>query len=432
MNFKRVLCIFLALLCVILSIPSSVFAEGKNVSDAIIDKTPMLEPDFISFSEYLTKYGEENVIVGFNQADARYEAEILGVESTLTDSVSRSQSDLFDALASGVFLNLEVIGVSDLPPGDPGFLVQLNHEGRPSLPSVVDSDVDLSHKIGEMGTRTPFSTPSVTELTSPRSRVHWRASSGDTPQAIANAYGEWDSGGYFYKFAYAFENNYYAETTATFNNTQIKGTSTQSMNAYIYLGAQSGSGTVEIGLMAAPNDSIRRQGLYVYYFFGGMFVESTPRVPGTYNSSTNTITVSNGSARIILSIGQSSGVGISEFNVSYNGNAPFYKIISTPGISCNQGSTSNPALSFIHCMSYISPTAGGVNMNSGASFTNVTFGNFRLVSVDRGERSFHTNSVATRFVYVQNPRKTASPPLPGITFTPNGNTSETVSINYHN
>ena len=100
------------------------------------------EPKYISFPEYLAKYGIAEIILGFTESN-RINKNFHGMmepldleESARYDLCLLNAVTLFDELSNGNYLEVELAGVSDLPPfnrnlytvdSDPAFISPLAH-----------------------------------------------------------------------------------------------------------------------------------------------------------------------------------------------------------------------------------------------------------------------------------------------------------------
>lgn len=243
-------------MCLTLSAPA--FAvEGKTTAKDTSDST-------LTFEEYLEKYGEENVKAGFAAA----EAEAMGREQALsTQNAEGTQNEgksLFECLSEGEFLGLKVLGVTDIAPGEPGFMVCV--EKAPGLSEAPEADAESTVMPMSMDTYAHYD-------------LYYSTTKPDNP----NIYYEPLAGAYFKKQSFSRGELYQCNTTVTFNNTELY-CGTQANNAYIYLCAKSNAAVIDFGLMANPKANDRNRGLYAFYNAStekDMWVEGFPKVQAT-------------------------------------------------------------------------------------------------------------------------------------------------------
>lgn len=367
------------------------------------------EADYISVDEYITKYGRDNVIEGFNKAEVLNEAMLSGNTadvSTANIAVADldEPNDLFLSLEEGKFLGLDIIGVSDLPPDDTRLSIRVDDNGfsenHNNLPTE-DSTINRS-----MATRSTNNKVSYSNYD-----VYYSDNMPGTNDL--NAAYEPNSGSYIYKYSYAYDNNYLCSAEVQFSNTQLK-CGTQSNNMYTYIAAKSSSQTLDFGLMANPAASNRNQGMYACYNTGGSFdVEAYPKVTGTF--SNGVLTLENKTVEIRLSIGN----GTAEMYMGVNESCIYYKTIN---MSSLVSGTSAP-LTFIQAMSCVEANGNNTSLTSGSYFTNVRFNNAKLYSYDSSSaRSFSTYGPYTYYLFAAKPSK--------ISFG-YGSTYESISISYN-
>ena len=374
----------------------------------------LTETEYISVSEYLAKYGEENVIKGFNEAEAQNKAMLLGTDyvSDVADinTVSDEPNDLFLSLQEGKFLGLEILGVSDLPP----------------------DDIRLSVKVSDNGFSESQNNQMVTEKNSATTSSLLRASNqkksyanydvyysdnepNNSTDLIGGAY-ESNKGSYIYKYSYAYDNNYMCTTQVQFLNTELK-CGTQSNNMYTYVAAKSNQQTLDFGLMANPSAYNRNAGMYACYNLGnGAFdVETYPKVQAEEYGN-NMMELEDKTVEIRLSIGN----GTAEMYMESNGSCIYYKTINVSSLI----SGSSSPLTFLQAMSCVAtPDSVNTSITSGAYFKNVRFNNSKLYSYDSGSaRTFLTYGPYTYYMFVAKPSKVS------VNY---GSNYELFSINYN-
>lgn len=369
-----------------------------------------MESTYISVDDYMAKYGRENVIEGFNKAEATNEAMLSGDfadVSALSDiDVDDSEpNDLFLSLEEGKFLGLDIIGVSDLPPEDTKFSVKVKDNG-------------FSANHNNITPEEPSAERSVAARATNRkvSYSNYDVYYSDTLPSSSdlNAAYEPNSGSYIYKYSYAYDNNYLCSADVQFSNTQLK-CGSQSNNMYTYIAAKSNSQTLDFGLMANPSASNRNKGMYACYNTGGSFdVEAYPKVQAT-SYGNDLMTLENKTVTIRLSIGNETA----EMYMESNGSCIYYKTINISSLV----SGSSAPLTFIQAMSCVEANNNYTSLTSGAYFKNVRFNNPKLYSYDSSSaRSFSTYGPYTYYVFAAKPAKTSF----GY-----GSSYESISINYN-
>lgn len=390
----------------------NVFATGNESAPAIAPNAAQMhstESDYISVDEYMAKYGRDNVIEGFNKAEAINDAVLNGNTSDIsTASIvapdDNEPNDLFLSLEEGKFLGLEIIGVSDLSPDDTKFSVKVKDNGfsenHNNLPTE-DSTASRS-AVAQAANR---------KVSYANYDVYYSDNLPGTSDL--NAAYEPKSGSYIYKYSYAYDNNYLCSAEVQFSNTKLK-CGTQNNNMYTYIAAKSSSQTLDFGLMANPSASNRNKGMYACYNTGGSFVvEAYPKVSATV--SNNVMTLENKTVEIRLSIGN----GTAEMYMGVNGSCIYYKTIN---MSSLVSGTSAP-LTFIQAMSCVEANGNNTSLTSGSYFTNVRFNNAKLYSYDSSSaRSFSTYGPYTYYLFAAKPSK--------ISFG-YGSTYESISISYN-
>lgn len=373
----------------------------KGVGNVLDDNVDLTEMNYISFSDYLKKYGEQSVVNGFNKA----ENEIYGNAAPNVEVANLQNSNgksLFDCLSEGKFLGMEIISVSDLPPDSHDFSIQVKDERNASQAEGLKNNEML-----------PMSTNSNKKETYTNYDVYYSDNKPGTSD-LNQAY-EPKSGSYVYKFSYAFDDNYLSSTDLVFNNTTL-GCGSQKNNMYAYIAAKSGTRTFDFGLMANPSDSYRNQGLYAFHSNdrGTLDVEPYPKVYATYyNTSTKRMTLENKTVTLRLSI----GTGTAEMYMESNGQRLFYKVKEEKELVSG---TSAP-LTFMEGMSSVVPNET-VNLKCGSYFRNVKFSNSKLYSYTKGTRDFPTYGAATYYVFACKPS--------ALNFSYGANI-ETISIDYN-
>lgn len=367
------------------------------------------EANYISVDEYMEKYGRDNVIEGFNKAEALNEAMLNGNTADVSAASiavpnANEPNDLFLSLEEGKFLGMDIIGVSDLPPEDTRFSVRVDDNG-------------FSENHNNLPTEdTAANSSAVTRATNHKTSysnydVYYSDNMPGTSDL--NAAYEPNSGSYIYKYSYAYDNNYLCSAEVQFSGTKLK-CGTQNNNMYTYIAAKSSSQTLDFGLMANPAASNRNKGMYACYNTGGTFdVEAYPKVSETV--SNNIMTLENKTVEIRLSIGN----GTAEMYMGVNGSCIYYKTINMSSLV----SGSSAPLTFIQAMSCVEANNNNTSLTSGSYFTNVRFNNAKLYSYDSSSaRSFSTYGPYTYYLFAAKPSK--------ISFS-YGSSYESISINYN-
>lgn len=400
MKFKR-LTSSMCCMTMLMSLAPATFARSIRTNANEGNIVVSTESNYISFDEYLEKYGEQDVVAGFDKA----ETEITGQNnsSIATASVDDEGKSLFECLQDGEFLGMEVQGVSDISPDNHNFTIKLKDKGYTPTAN-----------INVLGEPIPTSTNAQTIKPYTNYSVYYSDNQPGTTD-LNNAY-EPLSGSYIYKYSYAFEGNYLCSTDVTFNNTKLR-CGTQDNNMYVYVAAKSSQQTLDFGLMANPAASNRNQGLYACYNpgDGSFYVEAYPKVNATsYSTSNKTMTLENKTVTIRLSI----GTGTAEMYMESGGECIFYKVIDMSTLI----SGTSAALTFIQAMSCVEANNANTSLTSGSYFRNVKFSNNKLYSYTNGTRNFPTFGSATYYLFACKPS--------AIDFSYGTNT-ETISIEYN-
>lgn len=414
MKIKKILSFASAIPMILSAISAPSFAAESEDISFYTSHVVSEEPNYISFADYLDKYGEENVIRGFNKAETENQATVLSIgneETTVethaeVNTVTNEPNDVFLSLSEGKFLGMEILGVSDLPPDDMRLSVRLKNDSFSSPPDAADFE----------GNPQPASVNAENKLHYTNYDVYY---SNDQPGStdLAQAY-ESLRGSYVYKYSYAFNNYYFCSTDVTFSNTQLK-CGTENNNMYTYLAAKSSSQTLDFGLMANPAASNRNKGMYAFYNDPetGFTVEVNPKVSASYNLTNKTMTLANTTVQIRLSVDN----GTAEMCLRIGSTDVFYKVINVSSFKRGNGN----AMTFVQVMSC--PEANGYNtsLTSGSYFKNVKFSNTQLYRVGNSSPyTFSTFGSNTYYVFLCKPTK--------LSFGyDNSSNTETISINYN-
>lgn len=421
-----------AISCAALVLSVGVSANGvSNVSNLSyvslaerlsIDAEPIVEPDYISFDAYLAKYGTANVVKGFNEAEAKNMRDVLSVNnaqkaSIIADSYSLEASTapnaLFEDLSEGTFLGMEVLGVTDIAPGEPGFMVRVKNDAPPPTPQITLPAPTAMSGIASSN----IAAATVNTRTESNYRLYY---TNDYYGSSDFDYeGEEMAGSYMYKFGIYYAQDYMTTADFVFNNTELF-CGSQSNNMYLYVHASSPTQHIDFGLMANPDTSNRWSGLYA--FKGGVGdegqffdVEPNPKVSVQMRGDGYMLLQNT-----TVSIGLSVGNGIVEMSMSIGGNNIFYLTKPMSGMI----SGPNVSLTFLHAMSCVNwNSAVATDINSGSYFKNVRINNPKLISYTLGERYFvPSEDTATSFVVLYKYQK--------MTYSYTG-TSETITIDYN-
>lgn len=397
---------FAALLAGILSIAmlcsiSALSVEPAPLSDSALSVesaslSASSPQEYITFEQYLEKYGEETVIEGFKVAEAR----AMGYDQATLDSLFNPDPEvgksLFESLSEGEFLGFKVLGVSDTEPDAPNMVIYLDREER-----VLNNDF--------------FITPTAMEKTD--FYEYYYSNSKPDPTALNRAY-EPNFGSYFYKYSYSWQGFYQCDTTVTFDNTTL-GCGTQDSNMYIFLNAQSDQGTIDFGLMAAPGADNRNKGLYAFWnpSEGDMAVEPYPKVlASSYSIKDKTMTLERKTVTIKLSV----GTGQVAMSLESGGSILFYRICNLPGLTFESGKP----LTFVQAMSCVEENGKETLPTNGSYFKNVKFSNTILYDTQKSY-PFTTMGPYTYFTFLAKPRNIS------YSYSDSANT-QTVSIAYNN
>lgn len=420
MNFKKIIA---GASCVAILLSSNIITFAETANTAIgapplaSNSAQMLSPktEYISIDDYFAKYGEENIIAGFNEAEAAHAA-LLNNESSESvnaiqnDAIDNEPNDVYLSLKEGKFLGLDIIDVSDLPPDDIRFSVRLK-----------DDSFSERHNIANATTQPENNNAVARAGNQKKSYAFFDVYYSDNePLLDGDLYGgayEPTSGTYMYKFSYAYDNNYLCSTNVQFSNTQLKCGSQQN-NMYTYIAAKPGKETLDFGLMANPSADNRNKGMYACYNPGKgvLEVETYPKVQAT-SYGNNAMTLENKTVTIRLSVGN----GTVEMYMESNGSCIYYKVENMPGFISGSGKQ----LTFLQAMSCVEHEGKTTNLTSGAYFKNVRFSNTQLYSYDSSfPRSFSTYGPYTYYTFIANPSK--------MTFVSDSSSNyESMSINYN-
>lgn len=411
MKLKRML---IGTCCIAFMFSCNTFAFADESLNVELDAPQIVsvETDYISFSDYLEKYGEENVIEGFNEGEAKNQAQILSIGSDRAAAPAAQNkdntvpNDLYLSLAEGKFLGLDIIGVSDLPPDDLRFSIRLKDDSAPSTPNLTESPKNPVPAAARANNKDSYTNYDVYYS-------DYKPGSTDLGQAYEPL-----AGSYFYKYSYAFDNNYLCSTKVRFSNTQLKCGSQQNI-MYTYVAAKSAGQTLDFGLMANPSDSTRNKGMYAFINNGTGYweVEGYPKVSAP-SYGNNMMTLENKEVEIRLSIGNKSA----EMYMGVNGSMIYYKTLGADIVPYLISGQTNVPLTFIQAMSCVGlPDGSNTNITSESYFKNVRFSNSTLYSTTLGTRAFTTYGPATYYLFACKPSK--------MSFN-YGSNYETCSINY--
>ena len=403
------------IVCFVMVLSFNTVSFAAPGTDAAADLKSDMAPDFISFSQYIEKYGRENVINGLKKAEAVNNVKVLGKSAekdliNMPNSIlSQAPNDLFLSLSEGNFLGFEILGISDLPPDNERLSVRLKDER-------VSSNTSFS----------PINDNRAANIASANNIKHYTnydvyysdnmPGTADLNQAYEPLHGS-----YIYKYSYAFDNNYLCSTDITFNGTEIKNGNQENV-VYAYVAAKSSAQTLDFGLMGNPSDSLRGDGLYAFFNNGrGIFeAELHPKVASIQDLGTNHIKLEDKTVRMRLSI----GTGTAELYMGVGGNSIYYKILDEDyDVDSLISGQTGIGLTFIQAMSSLARSEGiNTSPTSGSFFKNVKFSNSLLYNYDDTVRNFNTYGPDTYYLFACKPSK--------IDFS-YGSNSETVSINYN-
>ncbi|MCI8388110.1 MAG: hypothetical protein HFE63_06545 [Clostridiales bacterium] len=434
--------IMAAMCCAALLMSVSVSANADNgiqplsqetkFSEYSVDREPLKDVEYISFDEYLEKYGVENVIRGFNEAEAENMRTVLRIGSEDTASLlaksneiekSNEPNDLFESLSNGTFLGMEVLGITDVEPNDSRLMISLKNNALPPKPTL--NFVEPVAMNGVYASTMPIGTASTMANVIVRHGADFTA-------YYTNSYYDTDNnsfaceplaGSYMYKSGIEYASDYACNTNLVFNNTQL-GCGTQTNIAYIFLAVNSDTNFLELGLMACPNAPERNQGLYAYTSTDAtgenqFAVDPLPKVAAS-SFSKGKMTIDNKTIYVGISVGD----GVVELYMGIDGACVFYDYRSISGLVSGVGKT----LAFMEAISYVALGADGngieTDLSSGSYIRNVKFDNPTLISYTLGSRPFMVyNDTSTRFQVLYKPS--------AISFDYT-ETSEVFSIDYNN
>lgn len=403
-------------------INTSVLALEKVDMTPVIGQMKSGNPSYISISEYFQKYGEENIIQGFNMAEIKNEILVLNAGNKeavakVQNKKSNEPNDVFLSLKEGKFLGMEILKVSDLPPDDIHFSVALKADEH-FMPSIIPTTT--------MEEQSPLATAKNSILEKPNYTVYY-SNYKPTEKDFETSY-EPTSGSYVYKYSLSWQSNYLCSVNVTFNNTQLK-CGTQSNNMYTYVNAMSNSQAIDFGLMANPSSSFRNKGMYACYYPKGsktVYVETSPKVAAT-SYGNDKMTLENKTVSIKLSVGSNKSTSIKpgevEMYIGVNGTCIYYKVLDDDLISNLVSGVSGTPLTFLQAMSCLEKDNNDTKLTSGSYFKNVTFSDAMLYSYESSSaRRFSTYGAYTYYVFECKPSK--------VDFN-YGNDYEAISINYN-
>ncbi len=411
---------FAALLAGILSIAmlcsiSALSVEPAPLSDSALSVesaslSASSPQEYITFDQYLEKYGEETVIEGFKVAEAR----AMGYDQATLDSLSNPDPEvgksLFESLSEGEFLGFKVLGISDVAPDSPNIMIRLDREGR--MVGSTSSDISIDSSIAPQ-----------TEVIANNYKYYYTTNKPDQT-ALNHAY-EYNAGSYFYKYSYSWQKCYQCDTTVAFQGTTLHN-GTQDCIMYLFLVAKSDTATLDFGLMANPSDSGRNKGLYAFYNYNynvsrdkkdEFYVESFPKVKASnYDPNSNTITLERKTVTIQLAV-NTNQVAMS---MESDGSNIFYLVYNAPGLISN----TQKSLTFLQAMSCVEANGKYTQSTNGAYFKPVMFKDSKLYTAE-GTKPFTVMGDYTYFTFVCRPNN--------ITFGySNPINVENVSIAYNN
>jgi hypothetical protein len=397
-------------------------------SDNGIKPVDVSDENYISFKEYVDKYGEENIRRTFAELD-----KING---------STEEGDKFDMLASGEFFGMKVLGILDVAPDNPALFIKVDSEDLsfPTPPQPVESmeSVDSKNEFQEIngyvnslerlknifawtGTGGSSSlSPSVVPYPSKPPYVVHYYNPTYTPN-IQNVETEANKGAYYYKYSLGFQGFYGCSTNVEFTNTNLKFVNTyipelyisQKPNGFIFLTALSSRGAMDFGFLATSNYEGMRP-VYNYTNFENASKSYGYVAPFTAVNGKNTsdvLTINNNQQRkIILSV-----VGDVVEMYIYNGSSliywltydteemikfnnystPYYDTYTNP-----KGNQATNTLTFVQGMSLI--TDGTTNVDGGSSFNNVTFFDNKLHNADWSTPNFSSRSPSYTYYTLLN------------------------------
>lgn len=393
---KKFVSMLLALvMCLSLSAPVLAVEEepaANSTSDSVL-----------TFEEYLEKYGEENVKAGFAAA----EAEAMGGEQALSaqnaDDSQNEGKSLFECLSEGEFLGLKVLGVTDIAPGEPGFMVCVEKapglSGAPEAEIAPEAEVALASDTPRPDSQTQIKMPggkSYNTIVTDNYEVYYSAIYPDY-DAREGAY-ESLAGAFFKKYSNPGGGCYQCNTTVTFDNTKLVCDS-QNLNLYLYLNVHSNASGIDFGLMGNAASANKGQGLYAFYnisYVDGMTIEAFPKVMATTYGN-RAMTLENKTVTIKLSADRSADT-VTMYMES-NGSMLFYKQEDLSNIG------SGDTLTFLQTMSYVCSTdKEKTQLYNGGYVTDVKFSDTVLFKNGTGKPTdFLTVSPNTYFTMVCEP-----------------------------
>ena len=308
----KIICLMLAIMMVFTVLP--VWAAGESDGllwgDGNFDVSLRAEePRFISPADYIERWGgREAVIQGFSEAlnESLMTLHLAAMEEAMGDSSSIMSFDAqmqlaetvqaealteafstFEALETGYWLGMEILGVSDVSPCDPYLEFSLdppsyftNRARNWEMISIPDSET------AEIGI-VPFnanhqSPPSPFVMhqggwQGQSYRVYYRRN-----QDVFRPYFrviEPEHGAFVYKHSWANQGYSRAQIGVSFNNTVIQFANDSGgnyhHNAFAYVAAQQGLRTLDFGLMASRFNRF----MFAFHFYTGSTLISFPNFP---------------------------------------------------------------------------------------------------------------------------------------------------------
>lgn len=360
---RKFISVVLVLVMTFLALQAPVISVNNEVSSEL-DLTYISDINYISISDYIKKYGEQNIRQGFSEVqniiENEYQTEMLNVNRLDSNEYSRYYDEnynLLDELLTGTFMGgIKILGISDLPPNDRSISLQLDdsayfrsNSSQSKTNNIAQFETEntttinsraldsCTHNGAYFDKNISTTTPILFD-----NKVKWYYTSYNPTYTICSKWSG-NEGALYIKNSLNFQNFWRTEANIEITpNTSIKfirDKYNRFNNAYIYVtaqGSQGGWASMDFGLMTAVDKS----GLYMFRYFTGIgnvvpstwYAEGWPMVTGNcsyykYNGGTPPVSLippKDSKDYVILSFPTSTTVSI-HFSVN-NGDLTLYAI----------------------------------------------------------------------------------------------------------
>lgn len=358
----------------------------NNKNNLLLDSKINGSPNFISFSDYVAKYGRDNIIKGFKEVEKSY----LSKNSTTSSSIESEteKSSLFSRLETGRFFDMEIIGISDLPPNDSSLRVKLNNPNSHYISPIKKSKIfdNKNNNTNTIKSNNSIASANNTfynnDTAFPYSPYSVSYSDNFPGYTVPT---EPKAGAYYYKYSYAYAGNYSCNTSINFNGSNTNDYTTirykgVENSAYVYLSAGTNMASIDYGFIASSKNLTGiYAGLYTVHNYVDYYNRSNddytlsayPLIPAysrTVNFDGSVDLVIQGSATLNIAVAN----GYVAMYATTSGNSD-YRTKSTNLIHFNHDNgLANYPLTFVQAMSFVQSDFGQTSLNSGSFFRNVT------------------------------------------------------------